>query len=51
MSRDADAVPRRMLDLCKDTLRRCLHRHVGQQAQIDALEAEVARLRQILDRR
>ena len=41
-------VPRRMLDLCRDTLRRALVRIIRQERTIRRLRAEVTRLRGIL---
>ena len=46
----ADAVPRRMLEMCKDTLRRCLASRIELKRDLDRAEAENARLKRMLDR-
>jgi hypothetical protein len=43
-----DVVPRKMLELCKNTLRRSLVRNVQLQDRVAQLEHEVTRLQQLL---
>lgn len=47
----ADTVPRKMLDLCTNTLRRSLARNVELREQLERLEHEVDRLTDLLRRR
>jgi hypothetical protein len=48
--RPADTVPRKMLDLCTNTLRQSLARNIELLEQIEQLEHEVERLEQMLRR-
>lgn len=43
-----DAVPRKMLEMCKDTLRRALARNIELRSQLDETEAELDRVRRQL---
>ena len=47
----ADVVPRRILELCKDTLRTCLASRIELQHKLEQAEAENQRLKRILDRK
>lgn len=47
----ADTVPRKMLDLCTNTLRRSLARNIELREQLERLEREVERLKDLLRRR